>query len=70
MATVWEIAAHSVDHMFSLKYDCKALINARVFTRIVTFRNEGVGVYKRLECSQSIFEKAKNNSLDVSIVPY
>ena len=43
MATVKEIAAQSVDHMFSLNFYCKALINARVFTRIVTFRNEGVG---------------------------
>ena len=35
----------------------KALINARAFIRIVTFllfTERGMGVYKRLECSQSI----------------
>ena len=37
----------------------KALINARVFIRIVTFHREGVDVYKKLECSQSLFEKTK-----------
>ena len=30
-----------------------------LFIRIVTFYREGVGFYKRLGCSQSIFEKPK-----------
>ena len=34
----------------------KALINARAFIKIITFHREGLGVNKRLECSQSIFE--------------
>ena len=32
-----------------------------LFIRIVTFYREGVGVYKRLGCSQSIFEKPKHS---------
>ena len=42
-------------------YTLKALINAQAFIRIVTFHREGVGVYKRLECSQSIFVKPKQS---------
>ena len=45
----------------------KALINARAFIRIVTFHREGVGVYKRLECSQSIFEENKSFCLFLSL---
>ena len=44
-----------------MQYTVKALINARAFIRIVTFHREGVGIYKRLECSQSIFEKQKHS---------
>ena len=47
----------------------KALINTQAFIRIVTFHREGVGVYKRLECSQSIFEKPKHSVCFITLVP-
>ena len=46
----------------------KALINAQAFIRIVTFQREG-GIYKRLECSQSIFEKPKHSVCFITSVP-
>ena len=47
----------------------KALINAWAFIRIVTFHREGVDVYKKLECSQSIFEKPKHSVCFYTSVP-
>ena len=47
----------------------KALINARAFIRIITFHREGVDVYKKLECSQSIFEKPKHSVCFITSVP-
>ena len=41
----------------------KVLINGRAFIRIVTFHREGVEVYKKLECSQSVCKKTKTFTL-------
>ena len=47
----------------------KTLIIAQAFIRIVTFHREGVGVYKKLEWSQSIFEKPKHSVCFITSVP-
>ena len=47
----------------------KALINVQAFIKIVTFQREGVDVYKKLECSQSIFEKPKHSVCFITSVP-
>ena len=46
----------------------KALINARAFIRIVIFHREGMDVYKKLECSQSIFEKTNKTKHSVCFI--
>ena len=51
------------------KNTVKTLINARAFIRIFSFHREGVGIYKRLQCSQSIFEKPKHSVCFITSVP-
>ena len=54
------VSKYTIAFNRSLKmHTVKALISARAFIRIVTFTEWRVGVYKRLECSQRIFEKPK-----------